>query len=354
VTDERDALRDAVRGLLSRRSDNAAVRAAMTSPNGHDAALWATLGEIGVAGLGLPERYGGADAGLAETCVVAEELGRTLTPAPLLGSAVYAAQALLATADEGACAELLPGIADGRTLAALAIAGPAGDWTVPACTAAGPIVSGEAHYVLDGDLADVLLVAARTEDGVGLFVVETGQPEVRREARVGMDLTRRFATVRLAGARGRRVGGDAGAALRTARELACVVLAAEQVGAAARCLELTVEYTKTRVQFGRAIGSFQAVKHRLADLYVQVETARSIALSAATAAELTVPAAVAKVHCSEVFCQVAAEMIQLHGGIAITWEHDAQLYFKRAYGSAQLFGQPAEFVRSLSSVALAG
>jgi alkylation response protein AidB-like acyl-CoA dehydrogenase len=322
LTDEQRALREAVGTLLDRKSD---VRAAVELPTGYDPALWAELCDIGVAGLHIPEEFGGAGAGLRETCVVAEELGRTLTPAPLLGSSVLAGTALLAAG----ATDLLPGIVAGR-VAALVL------------TPFDGSLRGVAHHVLDGDLADVLLVT----DGVGLFEVPVDQPGVRRRAVPAMDRTRRLATVELDGPSRRRIGDVD--AVRAAVEAALVVLAAEQVGAAAECLRRTVEYTRTRVQFGRPIGSFQALQHRMADLHVLVETARSAAWAAVDGDSAA--AAVAKVYCSEALSTVAGEMIQLHGGIAITWEHDAHLYFKRAHGSAQLFGRPGEHVTRLAGL----
>lgn len=322
LTDEQRALREAVGTLLDRKSD---VRAAIELPTGYNPALWAELCDIGVAGLHIPEQFGGAGASLRETCVVAEELGRTLTPAPLLGSSVLAGTALLAAG----ATELLPDIAAGR-LAALVL------------TPFDGSLHGVAHHVLDGDLADVLLVT----DGVGLFEVPVDQPGVRRRAVPGMDRTRRLATVELTGPSRRRIG-DA-EAVRAAVNAALVVLAAEQVGAAAECLRQTVEYTKTRVQFGRPIGSFQALQHRMADLHVLVETARSAAWAATEGGPTE--AAVAKIYCSETLSTVAAEMIQLHGGIAITWEHDAHLYFKRAHSSAHLFGRPGEHISRLAEL----
>ncbi|MQA83886.1 MAG: acyl-CoA dehydrogenase [Streptosporangiales bacterium] len=366
LTEEQRALRDALRALLDRRSDSAAVRAAIDSPHGYDRSLWNVLCEqTGVAALNVPEEYGGAGASWFDACLAFEELGRALTPSPLLGS-VLAAEALLAAGDAEACARLLPKIADGSALAGLAWVGAEGRWEPDraACaatkSAGGWSLAGEAHYVLDGDLADVLLVAARTADGIGLFEVDPAGSNVRRAHTPAMDPTRRLASVRLDGAPGRRLGGPAGGdaapVLARVRDLACVALAAEQVGAAARALELTVDYTKTRVQFGRPIGSFQALKHRMSDLYVLVDSARSASYAAAgTVAqggeELAVRAAVAKTYCSEALFRVAAEMIQLHGGIAITWEHDAHLYFKRAHGTAQLFGSPAEHVARLTHLA---
>jgi alkylation response protein AidB-like acyl-CoA dehydrogenase len=351
LTDEQTGLRDAVRTLLAKRSDSAGVRRAIGSPRGYDESLWQVLcAQIGVAGLSIPEKFGGLGAGLLETHVVLEELGATLTPNPLLGSGVLAAQALLALDDTAASERLLPGIADGTSIGALCWAGPAGQWdtsTAPVTTQGGSL-TGEAFYVLDGDHADVLLVVAQAEDGIGIYEVDADQPPVQRRQTPAMDPTRRLATVTLDGATGRRIGGDARAALARVRDIACVGLSAEQVGAMSRALQLTVEYSKTRLQFGRPIGSFQALKHRMADLYVLVAAARSASYAAVDA---TVDPSVAKAYCSEAFCTVAAEMIQLHGGIAITWEHDAHLYFKRAHGSAQLFGQPREHLARLAAAA---
>jgi alkylation response protein AidB-like acyl-CoA dehydrogenase len=359
---EHVSLRDSVRGLLTKRSDSAAVRAAITTGRGYDEQLWALLCEqIGIAALSIPERYGGAGATLLETHLVLEELGRTLTPAPMLGSAVLSAQLLLALDDADACRLLLPPIAAGTSIAAVCWAGPDGRWD-PAISAVRAVsadgargssevtLSGLTHYVLDGDLADVLLVVAGVGAATAVFEVDPHQSAVTRNHERSMDPTRRLARVRLDGARGRRVGSaDATAALTRARDTACVALSAEQVGGAARILEMTVEYSKLRVQFGRPIGSFQALKHRMADLHVLVETARSASYGAVDG---SVPAAVAKVYCSEAFFTVAAEAIQLHGGIAITWEHDAHLYFKRAHGSSQLFGSPREHVARLAAIAV--
>ena len=402
LTDEQRDLRDAVRGLLAQRRGDA----------GDDRSLWRRLcGEIGVAGLAIPQRYGGAGAGPVETHIVMEELGRGLTCSPLLGSAVLAAQALLASGDTEACQRLLPAIADGSAVAALAWTTPAGHWdpgeaacaarpaartsaaeaiqaiaeaaarstgtqlagtqlagTRLAGTGTAPVVSspddwvltGEAHHVLDGDRADVLLAAARTPDGVALFEVDPRGPGVTRAAVTTMDTTRRLAIVRLDRAPARPIGaGTAEAALARARDLACIALSAEQVGAAQRALELTVAYTKVRVQFGQAIGSFQALQHRMAGLHVLVESARSLSYAAADAAaggaaDLGLRAAAAKVYCSEALARVAGEMIQLHGAIGITWEHDAHRYLKRAHGASQLFGRPSEHVARVAAAVIDG
>jgi len=349
LSEEQHELQRTVRRLLERSSDTD---------------VWARLtGQVGVTGLAVPEEYGGAGFSALESMLVVEELGRALTPSPMLGSGVLATQALLLCRDDTACAGLLPGLAAGERTAALGWAGADGSWEpdaigVTACPTSGDdrSLTGRACYVLDGDHADHLLVAARTGAGVALFVVPEDERGLDRHAESGMDLTRRLTTLTLDRCVGRLVGEDGAGhrVLSRVRDLACAALAMEQVGAAARCLELTVDYTKEREQFGRPVGSFQALKHRLADLYALVETARSAAYAAAWAAadpdgaeDLAHWAGVAKVYCSEALFAVASEAVQMHGGIAITWEHDAQRYLKRAHGSAQLFGQPRSFVSRL-------
>jgi alkylation response protein AidB-like acyl-CoA dehydrogenase len=297
---------------------------------------------------------------------VLEELGRVLAPSPMLGSAVVAAQAVLLAGDDDACERLLPGIAAGTRIAALAWTGRAGDWsaTEPACVAdAAGVLDGEAHYVLDGDHADTLLAVAHSPAGIRLFELDAAGSGIDRIQTPAMDITRRLARIVFRGVPGRAVGGRF--PLDRLRDLACVALSAEQVGAAARALELTVAHVLTRVQFGRVIGGFQALQHRLADLHVLVESARSASYAAAEAlaaqgdaeaapqdAEPALLAAVAKVHCSQTLHQVAAEMIQLHGGIGITWEHDAHLYLKRAHGAAHLFGSPQAHLARLADTAV--
>ena len=391
LTTEQQDLRDAIRGLLSRHQapdgpgpadgpgkDAWPVEDDLPGP-GYDRALWQRLcGEIGAAGLAIPERYGGSGAGSVETCVVLEELGRALVASPMLGSPVLAGQALLASGDAEACRRLLPGIVSGG-VAALAWAPQAGHWdpAAPAFDArlgdadGSWVLTGEAHHVLDGDTAGVLLAAARTPDGVALFEVDPDDQGVTRRAATAMDTTRRLAVARLDGVAARRLGSgtDGRQALAQARDLVCIALSAEQAGAAQRALELTVAYTKIRVQFGRPIGSFQALQHRMADLHVLVESARSLCYAAAFAADaadgdaadsageparLSLLAAAAKAHCSHALTRVAAEMIQMHGALGITWEHDAHRYFKRAHGAAQLFGRPDEHVARVAAALIDG
>jgi alkylation response protein AidB-like acyl-CoA dehydrogenase len=364
-TAEQEALRASVRTLLDHAG--AARPPAAPDPDA-EARLWQRLcREIGVAGLAIPDRYGGSGAGAVEIHVVLEELGRSLTPSPMLGSAVLATTALLCSGDEAACERLLPGLAAGYEIAALAWTTQAGrfDPAEVACRAApagGPdpdwAVSGEAHYVIDGAAATVLLVPATMPDGgIGLFDVHPAQPAVTRISCPTVDQTRRLAVIRLHGAPGRKVGDRA--RLDRARDAACIALSAEQVGAAARALAITADYTKVRVQFGRPIASFQALQHRMADLLVRVEAARSLSYAAAEALQHDAPdaglrAAAAKAYCSESFQQVAAEMIQLHGAIGMTWEHDAHRYFKRAHGAAMLLGTSASHVARVAAAVLDG
>ncbi len=333
MSSELDDLAGAVRSVIDRRWTPAALRAAIDSPAGYDRDLWSVLCEqVGIAALAVPEANDGLGAGVRALQVVAAELGGHLIPSPFLGSSVLATT-LLAGTDE---ADLLAGLAGGERIAAVAFAGD--DFAARPISASGEGLAGTARLVLDGDLADDLLVVA----GGYLYLVSGAE----RRHTPSMDPTRRFADVTVDGAPARRISGGAGAALEHALDVACAVLAAEQAGAAARALAITVEYSRSRVQFGRPIGSFQALKHRMADMYVLVESSRSAALAAGEAldrgdADAPLAVATAKAYCSEAFSAVAAEMIQLHGGIGITWEHDAHLYFKRAHSSSQLFGDPA-------------
>jgi alkylation response protein AidB-like acyl-CoA dehydrogenase len=292
----------------------------------------------------------------------------------MLGSAVLATQALLGSQDETACSRLLPALADGRAVAALAWTTAAGRFDPaevacrgdePAGTAADRaaepdnwLLTGESHYVLDGAGASVLLVPAVVpEGGTGLFEVHPAQPAVTCSASPTTDDTRRLAVVALDGATARRIGGRV--ALDRARDAACIALSAEQVGAAAEALALTVAYTKVRVQFGRPIGGFQALQHRMAELHVLVESARSLSYAAAEAAQQQAPdaglrAAAAKTYCSEALQRVSAEMIQLHGAIGMTWEHQAHRYFKRAHGAAMLLGTPASHTDRIAAAVIDG
>ena len=308
--EERQMLRESVASLIDKHASSAAVRAAMESTRGYDESLWSMLCEqVGVAALVVPEEFGGAGGELADAAAVLEELGRALVPTPLLGTTL--AELALLAADEP----------DSDTVEQLA----AGE-------AIGTVVF-DHDYVINGDIADVVIAV---EDA---RLVRW--KDVSAEAVSTVDPTRRLARVTPGATEA--IGTDPGIA-----DTAAILLAAEQVGAASRCLELTVDYTKERVQFGRPIGSFQALKHRMADLYVAVQSARAV-VGDAIAEPTASSAALARLAASEAFTTVAGEAIQLHGGIAITWEHDIQLYFKRAHGSAQLLGPPREQLRRLES-----
>jgi alkylation response protein AidB-like acyl-CoA dehydrogenase len=314
ATEERELLRETVAALVAKHASPAAVREAMESERGYDESLWRLLCEqVGVAALVVPEEYGGAGGNLGDAAVVLEELGKGLVPSPLLGTTL-AELALLAADDPDG--DALESLAEGTTIGAVVF---------------------DPDYVLNGDIADIVIA---TNDGkLDRWTAFSAEPVTT------MDPTRRLAHVTPQSTA--PLGTDPGIA-----DVAAVLLAAEQVGAAARCLELTVEYSKERQQFGRPIGSFQALKHRMADLYVTVQAARAVvyeALEQAEAAPSAASAALARVAATEAFNTVAAEGIQLHGGIAITWEHDMQLYFKRAHGSSQLLGPPREHLRRLES-----
>ncbi|PXX67004.1 alkylation response protein AidB-like acyl-CoA dehydrogenase [Nocardia tenerifensis] len=327
-----------VRALLAKHAGSAAVRAAMDTELGYDPALWRRLCEqIGVAALAIPEEYGGVGASLVESLLVVRELGRTLAGVPMLGSAVLGTQAVLLSGDAQVCARLLPEVAEGTRTLAVCWADESG-WDEPGVEEDGGKLTGTAHYVIDGHTADTLIVITST----GFFEIASAATGVARRVVPTMDPTRKLSEITFTAAEATRLGDPAPTRLR---EIAWAAVAAEQVGAAARCLEMTVDYTKSRVQFGRPIGSFQALKHRMADMYVLLESAESASVAATLAvAEDAATAAedvwVARRHCTEALSTIVAETVQLHGGIAITWEHDAHLFFKRAHGNAHLFGTP--------------
>jgi alkylation response protein AidB-like acyl-CoA dehydrogenase len=305
----------------------------MESERGYDRELWRRLCEqTGLPGLAIPEEYGGVGFGLAELAVACEEMGRALYPSPFLASSVLAATALLASPDESLKQEFLPGIAEGTTLAALALDGEV--------TASDGTLNGTKTHVIDGAIADLILVVA----GGSLYAVTDavdGADAVRTKLPV-LDQTRNQAELVFADTPARLVCADATAALDRVRAVRELALAAESVGGAAKCLEMTVEYAKVREQFGRPIGSFQAYKHRCADLYVELEAAKSTVYYAAWAmetgdSEAAVLAPLAMHAAVAAYRHIAEETIQLHGGVGFTWEHDAHLYLKRAISTALLF-----------------
>lgn len=349
--EDREALADAIRELLRRKADSAAARAAMGRTPRIDRNLWTTLcSEIGVAALPIPEELGGAGASFAETAAVLEELGTSMSPVPVFATAL--ATAALLIADDDAAATYLTDIATGERIATVCWADASG-WERPGVRADAGLLTGTAEYVVDGESADLFVVLAASGNSITLHVADAAAEGVTVTPQPVMDPSRPLARVEFDETPAVTIAAGAGLPQRL-RSYAWALLAAEQTGGAAAALELTVEYTKSRKQFGRIIGSFQALKHRMADMYALVETSRSIARAAIAALVSDAPdaddlAAAAHVYCSEAFASVAGEAIQLHGGIGITAEHDIQLYFKRAHGSSQLFGQPHQVIAELSS-----
>jgi len=351
--DERGALRETVHRLLADHSAEADVRRAMDTPSGYDDGLWRQLSELGLAGLVVDEDYGGAGAGPMELELVMEEVGAALACSPLLASGVLAAEFLRALDDEDAKARLLPGVASGATIATVALTGDRGSWTadavsVEARSSAGDwVLDGIASYVIHGQNADVMLVVAKAAEGLAAFEVDPKSSGVTIAAMPTFDHTLRLARIAFAGARARKIGGKRPAwdAAEQAMNLGLVALAGEQAGGARRCLEFTVDYAKSRIQFGRAIGSFQAIKHMAADLLLESESATSAARNAAARLAENAPDAkeavsLAAFACADAFVTTTATSIQMHGGIAFTWLHPAHLYFRRARADAQLLGAP--------------
>jgi len=357
MTSELDDLRDAVRAFLLAKSGEEDVRKLMESEPTFDPAVWAQLAEqLRLPGLAIPEQYGGDGFGLVELGVVLEEMGRALLCAPYFATVVLAAHALLLADDPDACARYLPGIAAGRTTATLAVAEREGWWdSARAATEAREqggrwLLTGQKTFVLDGTTADVLFVVARTAAGPALFAVDRDDAGVRCRPMTTLDATRAQAVVTLDSASAVLVGqpGDARRIVAGVLDVASVALAAEQAGGARKCLEDSAEYARTRYQFGRPIGSFQAVKHTCADMLAEVELAEATAREAARLHDEGDPgfpaaAAAAHVYCSRAYLSVAMENIQVHGGIGFTWEHSAHLYFRRAKSSQLLLGGPAVY-----------
>ncbi|HEY6495823.1 MAG TPA: acyl-CoA dehydrogenase family protein [Trebonia sp.] len=350
---EQEEFRQSLRRFLAGKSPAAEVRRLMETDAGYDPQVWKQLADqLGLQGLAIPEEYGGSGATPVELGIAFEEMGRVLLCAPFFSTVGLAAQALLAAGDDQAKREYLPRIADGSLLSTLAVTEEDGRWDLSAVRTSAVadsgapavcLLDGTKMYVVDGHIAQLLLVVARIDSGLGLFAVDASAEGVVRTPLPTLDMTRKLARVELRGVPARLVSGpgDATTALSRALDLALAALTAEQVGGAQRCLDMAVDYAKIRMQFGRPIGSFQAVKHKCAEMLLEVESAKSAAYHAAGSAEATsdelgVAAAIAKAYCSEAYFHVAAETIQVHGGIGFTWEHDAHLYFRRAK-SSQLF-----------------
>ncbi|OBK17898.1 acyl-CoA dehydrogenase [Mycobacterium asiaticum] len=360
---EADELRHTVRQFLAAASPSGQVRDLMSTVEGYDALVWHQMAhDLGLHGIAVPEEFGGAGASFAELAIVFEEMGAALLCAPFFSTVALATQAILCSGDTVAMGDYLPRFVDGSMTATVILNSSLEAWDPQAVTLTaradgnGHRIHGDANLVLDGHTADVVLVAANTSAGTSLFAVAADADGLTREPLATLDRTRKVACLRFHDAPARLIGtdGDADAGLARTCDLAIAALAAEQVGGAQRCLDMAVGYAKERVQFGRTIGSFQAVKHRCADMLVLVEGARSAAIHAAESADgsdLPIAASVAKMACSEAFLQVALDNMRIHGGIGFTWEHDAHLYVRRAKATELIFGSPDHHAQRLAALA---
>jgi alkylation response protein AidB-like acyl-CoA dehydrogenase len=357
-SEEQEQLREAVRRFLEAKSPESEVRRLMETTEGYDPAVWQQMAqELGLQSLAVPEAYGGQGFGFVELGIVLEEMGRALLCAPYFSSVVLAGQAILNAGDEAHRKELLPGIASGETIATLAFTEPNGRWDAAGITMEarpdgdGVRLEGTKMFVLDGHVADLIVTVARrpgTEgtDGLGFYAVRADAEGLTRTPLTTMDQTRKQAKLEFAGVAAEPIGDGAWPALSKTLDQAAIALCNEMVGGAQFVLEEAVQYAKDRVQFGRPIGSFQAIKHKCADMLLEVESAKSAAYYGSWVAaedndELPVVAPLAKAYCSEAYFHAAAENIQIHGGIGFTWEHNAHLYFKRAKSSEILLGDAA-------------
>ena len=355
-TAEHDQLRQVVREFLTKRSSMTAVRSLLDVSASRDDDVWLQMADqLGLQGLAVPEEYGGSGSGQVELGIVLEEMGRALLVGPYFGTVVLAGLTLALSADPEAQRRWLPGIAAGSLTATLALTEESASWDVEGLTATAQPhgaewqLSGDKLFVVDGDTADLLLVVARGPDGPAVFAVDPAAAGVTRARLEALDATRALAAVELRDAPGTRVGAgrDTAEWIGEVYDRSLAALASEQIGGAARCLELAVEYAKVREQFGRPIGSFQAIKHKCAGLLVEVESGRSAVYHANAALDAADPeasaaATVAKAYASETFTHAAKECIQIHGGIGFTWEHDAHLYLRRAKSSELLLGTPKQ------------
>jgi alkylation response protein AidB-like acyl-CoA dehydrogenase len=360
--EDQEELRRYVRQWLDEKSSSDTVRRLMSTSEGLSPELWAETAEMGWQAMAIPEEFGGAGFGFLELAVILEEQGRSLFTGPFLSTSVLGAYALLIGGSEDQKLILLPGLASGETTATVAASDGNGHLSIDGTTTTAVrdgeswVLTGTKRFVLDGHTADLLLVTADTGDGVSIFAVDGST--VHATVLPTMDETRKQADVVLDGARVQdtdRFEMDAESVLAALDRYASAALAIESVGAAQRCLDMSVEYAKDRKQFGRPIGSFQSIKHKCADMLVELEAAKSAAYYAAWAVsedseDADEATSIAKAYCTDAFYRCAAENIQIHGGIGFTWEHDAHLYFKRAKSSQLMFGSPQDHRTRLAAL----
>jgi alkylation response protein AidB-like acyl-CoA dehydrogenase len=343
LTAEQELLQETVRRYLGSRCPPSRVREIMETPTAHDLELWRGLAELGIPAVLVPEAHGGLGQELLEAAIVAEELGYAATPGPFLASTMASA-ALVAADDDAAKAEWLPRLASGEAIGALAIGEAGEQWDlrkIAACENDG-VITGIKPLVAAAELADFLLVAARSGEEAALYLVARDAPGLTVKPLATSDMTRRLASVELDATPARRIGGPS--AIERGYDAGLVLLAADAYGGARRCFEMTRAYTLEREQFGQAIGSFQAVKHQLADLIADLEPVLSICWYAAHAFDRLPDksrrhAALAKAHACDVFDRVARVSTELHGGIGFTWEYDLHLWFRRAMFDRSYLGQ---------------
>lgn len=357
-SDDQKALKDEARRFLAACAPISVARGVLESPGiGYDKSLWARVCEQGWCGAAIPEIYGGLGLGYVELCALAEELGRALAPIPFASSTYLFAEALLLAGSEHQKTALLPRVASGDVIGTLAVSELPGALTPGRITLrfAGGTLSGVKLPVTDGMAADRAVVLARGEDGLGLYLVDLAATGVKREAVATIDPTRGAARIVFDDAPAEPLGkpGDGFALLARLYDRGAILLAFEQLGGADRCLEMARDYALERYAFGRAIGSYQAIKHKLADVFVKNEVARANSYFGAwaltgDAPELPVAAAAARVAASAAYWFAAKENIQTHGGIGVTWEADCHLFYRRARHLGLVLGAPRDWKRRLS------
>ena len=357
---EQEEFRSNLRRLLADRSPTKEVRRLMETDQGYERDGWRAINDaLGLTAIRIPEAYGGYGLGLGDQCIVLEEMGRALLCAPYFATAVLAAGAVMHAGTEAEKEALLPGIAAGETTATLAWVEDDGRWDAEATTLTAsfeggePVLNGHKSYVVDGHTADLIVVLARAPQGLSLFTVDGDAAGFARRALKSMDPTRKFARLEFSRVRARPLGAPAGAAAPFARTLieAAVCLANEMVGGADRLREDALAYAMMRMQFGRPIASFQSMKHKQADMLLEVELAKSAAYYAAAALDEGDDDAVANAHLAkacagDAYVQTAIHAVQIHGGIGFTWDNDTHLWFKRAKSSEVLLGD-ANYHRDL-------
>ena len=359
-TDEQNEFREFLRRFLQDKSPTTEVRRLMETDDGYDGEVWKQLStDLGLPAVHIPERYGGQGFGFAELGIVMEEMGRALLCAPYFSSAVLATSAILNAGTEEQKLKFLPSLGSGETRATLAFTEDNGRWDSAGVAATatasddGYLLDGCKSYVLDGHSADLIVVLARQpgssgDDGLSFFTVAGDADGLTRQRLETTDPTRKQARLQFTSVRAELLGegGAAAAPLSKTLDQAAVCLANEMVGGAERLREAALDYSMMRVQFGRTIGSFQTMKHKCADMLIDVELAKSAAYFAAAAAadeaeDLPAVASLAKAQASEAYMQTAIHTIQIHGGIGFTWDNDTHLWFKRAKSSEVFLGDPS-------------